>query len=404
MKRTLIVGLVVLSTLTLVAQVQPGDWVIANTSYNQPGLLSLRTSTNSVVPILVGPTYYPSSVMMDLDNVNLIAGDPSAQSLDFVSSTGFLTPGAILTAYPHQTCFDQDGTVLVAEDWGLYRIDPINQWDEPVWSGTYQFVHGMCIDGDTGDYIVVTQYGYFSDGRLYRINRTTLTSQLIAQNLGFVEGVDFDPTTGMFYVVNGDPFASLLRVSRNGAVVAMGPNVPTESKAVRVDPETGNILVVGRLEARLLSPQGALLQNFTLPGPMDYVGCVEIAGSREVIGSGTAVAGSSYDIDFNFPNCANQPYIAALSTSMRPGYPLNDGTGRIVNLEQNFISQLTLGGLPGVVDGFQGVLDASGHADGVIHLPSWVPPGFRIFVTAVALNPAMPSGIDTANTWGFTTN
>jgi hypothetical protein len=54
--------------------------------------------------------------------------------------------------------------------------------------------------------------------------------------------------------------------------------------------------------------------------------------------------------------------------------------------------------------GFSGTLSPLGTATGTIAIPNGVPPGIRIFTSAVAVNVGFPSGLDTANTWGFTTN
>jgi hypothetical protein len=97
--------------------------------------------------------------------------------------------------------------------------------------------------------------------------------------------------------------------------------------------------------------------------------------------------------------------VAALSTGLRPGFALGDGTGRTVHLDVTSpLFPISIGGLPGVTTGFTGVLDASGQATGSILIPAGFPAGVRLFVSAVALHPGLPSGLDTANSWGVTTN
>jgi hypothetical protein len=92
-----------------------------------------------------------------------------------------------------------------------------------------------------------------------------------------------------------------------------------------------------------------------------------------------------------------------MSTGLRPGIALPDG--RTVNLDfTSPLFLLSIGGLPGVNTGFSGTLSPLGTATGTIAIPNGVPPGIRIFTSAVAVNVGFPSGLDTANTWGFTTN
>lgn len=387
------------------AQIISGDYLLASSGNSSPGLFRLHPSNGVLSPINVGITpFYPVSVLMDADNQWLLTGanDTTGDYLSSVAPNGALTQGTYLTTRANQCILDEDGSVVAAEDWGLYSIDTAMQTENWIWNGLYFFNYGLTLDQDNGDYIVGGVY-YLMTGRLMRVHRNG-TSQIIATNLGWVSAVDFDPLTGDYLVTNGDAISPLLRVTKNGLVQSMGMNVPTGAKAVKVDPTTGNILVGGTNEVRLLGPTGNLIQNFPLATGMDYLTGLEIYGSRKVSGHGTAAAGTDYYIEFSFPDCPNQPYVAALSTSMRPGFALNDGTGRVISLQNNSIAQLTLGGLPGVIDGFSGTLDAQGHATGVIHLPGWAQPGTRLFVTGVAVNPGMPSNLDTANTWSFSTH
>jgi hypothetical protein len=94
--------------------------------------------------------------------------------------------------------------------------------------------------------------------------------------------------------------------------------------------------------------------------------------------------------------------VAALSLGLRPGIGLSDG--RTVHLAVDPLLLLSLGGLPGITTGFAGVLDAAGRAAGTITLPPGFPPGVRIFVSAVAVNPALSLGLDTGSSVGFTSN
>lgn len=403
-RRLSILAVLVLVVAPASAQLLPGDWILANYGFTNPGLHKITPSTGLVQPIVPGGGYYPASVMMDLDNFNLLAA--SGATLDTVTPSGIVAQGAPTSnGFGGQTAPDQDGSLLCAEGYGLYRLDQNLQSEDWVWSGLYAFLKGVCIDGDTGDYIIVGEHGYFADGRVTRIHRTTGASTIIAAGLGPVQSIDFDPITGDFLVANGDPLAPILRVGRNGSVGAMGSFVvPSAAGAVRVAPETGNLLVVGPSAARLVTPLGATITNVPLVPPMDYPGGVEIYGSRKISGFGPATAGTDYFVRFSFPGCAGQNFLGAMSTAQRPGIPMNDGSGRVVSLRADWLFNATVGGIPGLLDGFSGVLDANGAATGVVHIPAGFPAGVRFFVSAVAVQPSAPSGIETANTWGFTTN
>jgi hypothetical protein len=133
--------------------------------------------------------------------------------------------------------------------------------------------------------------------------------------------------------------------------------------------------------------------------------CVEFYGSRKVSGSGAATPGSSYTIRFAFPSSPGAAYLAVMSTGLRPGLPLPDSSGRVINLDfTSPLFGLSLGGIPGITTGFTGTLSPSGTASGTIAIPPGFPSGLRLFVSAVAVNGAFPSGLETANTWAFTIN
>jgi hypothetical protein len=384
------------------AQLPSQDWIVASYGFSNPGLHVVSPATGAVLSVVPGG-YFPVGVVMAPNNVDLLVA--GSTSLDLVTLGGLVVPTSpISNGYGGQLAPDQDGTYLCAEDWGLYRLDPTTGSEDWTWSGVYAFLNGVCVDGDTGDY-VVGEHGYFYDGRVTRIHRTTGVATTIAAGLGPVQSVDFDPLTGEFLVANGDAFAPVLRVARNGAVTALGTSVvPTGATAVRVDPTTGNLLVVGPNAARMVTPLGATVANVAFSTPMDYPGGVELSGSRKVSGFGAATAGSDYFVRLAFPGGAGRAYTAALSTAMRPGIPLNDGTGRVVSLAADWLFNATIGGIPGLLDGFSGVLDANGSAIATVHVPAGFPAGVRFFVSAVVANPAAPSGLETANTWGFTTN
>jgi len=88
-----------------------------------------------------------------------------------------------------------------------------------------------------------------------------------------------------------------------------------------------------------------------------------------------------------------------MSLSLRPGIALGDG--RVLNLAVDPLFVLSLGGIPGLTTGFSGALDATGAAAGTIALPPGFPPGVRVHVSAVAVNQALPAGLDMGNSWSL---
>lgn len=380
-----------LLSLPAFAQAAPGGWLIADAGAGSPGLFRMQPTTGVMTPIATGLYYYPASVIMAADNSHLLAADIGTSSLEVVAAGGTRVPNAVFGSTPGQLALDQDGTVLCAANYGAERVDLATATSTPYWSSIRQFLFGVCLDGDTGDAMFAGFY-YLIDGRLNRVNRRTGVGTMLANGLGPVSSCDFDPLTGDFLVTNGDAISPLLRVFRNGTVASMGMYVPAGANAVRIDPETGNILVAGQSLIRLLAPSGALLRSWPLPAGAAVTG-LEFSGSRKVSGHGPATAGSSYTLDYSFPGAANGFYIGLFALSMRPGLPLNDGTGRVVSLGANTL-----------LTAFSGSLDANGRASRALAIPPGLPADVRIFASAVVLDPSAPSGVLTANTFGFSTN
>jgi hypothetical protein len=308
------------------------------------------------------------------------------------------------TSQSHE--LDQDGTWLCALANGnasfpfprtLLRVNPNTGTATTIVTngaarGTF---NAVCLDGDTGDFMI----GLFDDpapgGALLRIDRLTSAITTVAAGLGRISTIDFEPATGTFAVGRFDP-PELLRVTPGGEVttIATIPNV----NALKVHDETGNLAVAGGADVSILTSAGVVVGTRTIDG-YSLTG-VEIDGSRKVSGSGTFAAGQVYTIRFSFPLSPCASYVAALSGSLRPGLALADG--RTIHLAADPFFLMSVGGLPGLTTGFAGTLDTSGRAAGALTPPAWWPAGIRLYVSAVAVNPALPNGLDTANSLGVT--
>ena len=391
-----------LLTATLQAQTQPGDWLVASIGTTQAGLFRLTPPTGALQVLSAPPQFFPNGVLMDADNTGMLALD-LFNTIHAVTPAGGLTPGLVLANVPGQMALDQDGTFVCATEWGgLVRVDLAAQTETPLWMHTREWTYGVCVDGDTGDYIVAGLY-YLTDGRLTRVHRRTGVGTVLASGLGQVTRVAFDPLSGEFLVTNGDPLAPLIRVRRDGSATSMGMFVPAGASAVHIDQETGNILVAGTTALRELSPLGMQLRSVPLAAGFQAADLARY-GERKVSGFGPATPGSPYSVRFAFPGRAGRTYVAMLATALRPGIPLGDGTGRVISLQPDWLFMASLGGLPGLTQGFVGTLDAQGNATGTLHIPATLAPGTRLYLSAVVLDATAPSGLVTANSWGFTVN
>jgi hypothetical protein len=396
-----------LLALPAAAQVGEGDWVVASLGDNQPGLHAFNRTLQTWTVVAANPLFRPAGVAMALDNASLVVPNVATYTLDAVSASGsFLPPVAQLTTLSGQAVPDQDGTYAVAQDYGLFRVDPLTSVETLLWAPIgviYEQIRDVCVDLDTGDFIVAS-VGPFSVGSLIRVSRDGASYSTLATGLGDVRDVDHCTVTGEFYVANGAASDSVLRVSRFGTVSSLGSSVPVGTKALRVDPATGRIVAVGPLAIALLTTEGILLASYPTPFYLDEPSGIEIFGSHTITGIGPATGGTDYEFQIAFPNAAGHVYLAALSDGLRPGFPFLDGTGRILSLADTPLVWQTIGGIPGLLDGFVGVLDGGGFGTAVVRLPVGMPAGSRYFVGVIALPPMpSPSPYSYANVAAFTT-
>jgi len=255
--------------------------------------------------------------------------------------------------------------------------------------------NALCVDGDTGDVLIGLYDDQVGGGALLRMARGTNAITTVAGGLGRIYSIDFEPATGSCVVSRTNP-VELLRVTPGGLVTTVASGLIVN--ALKVHDESGNLVVAGGADVSILTSGGTVVGTRTITG-FSFTG-IEIDGSRKVSGSGVLAGGQVYAVRFSFPLSPCATYVAALSGSLRPGIPLADG--RTIHLAIDPLFLLSLGGLPGFTTGFSGTLDASGGADGAILPPPGFPAGIRLYVSAVALNPALPAGLDTANSLGVT--
>lgn len=112
-----------------------------------------------------------------------------------------------------------------------------------------------------------------------------------------------------------------------------------------------------------------------------------------LLSDGVASIATAQDLRFSDPGSPGLPYIAASSLGSSPGIPIDT---RVLPLNLDGILHLTVGGLPPILSGYAGTLDADGIAAGRIvfaGFPRLV--GLRFFTAFIVLDATAPSGIKT---------
>jgi hypothetical protein len=404
MVRRICAGLGLLATLAS-AQPQPGDWVLSSGTGTLGGLYWVSPPGNvlNTLATLAGPGHFNCVTMVrnnaDLLTAHAVTSNPCP--ILVVSPQGVLATVATASVGVTATDVDQDGRSLISCGWQQNGINFIGALDlsTGVVTSLVRFINppnGFTIDHDTGDYVTVLFY----EGSVLRINRVSHSVTTLVAGLGNVSGVDFEPRTGSFVVTRFNLPGGVLRVSAAGSVTTIAS--VNNANGVKVDDATGNLLVCNTNgSVSLLTPAGVVLTTRAFAVSHNFSG-VELYGSRKVSGSGPLTGGAPHTVDFSFPGLPGAAYVAAMSLAERPGIPLPDG--RVINLAIDPLLQISIGVLPGITTGFAGALDGQARATGTITLPAGFPAGVRFFVSAAALNPGAPGGIETANTIGLTSN
>jgi hypothetical protein len=328
----------------------------------------------------------------DLASAIDFVGTPSR--LQLVSPSGTIVASLDLPGQVLGHDLDQDGTYAGCGGSGeIYRIDLSNGIVTLVQRVPGLAFYDVRVDQDTGDLLIAANFDLLRVARGSGI--VTTLAPLLAR------GIDFEPRTGS--LVCNPAGSGIRRVSRTGVVTTVIAGFPSQGQGIVVDDVTGELVVVSSTQIGRLTAGGSLVTSFAAPTPGYAMNGVELYGSRKVSGSGPATGGSVYRIDLAFPRSPGSSYVAALSTALRPGTPLADG--RVINLDSTSpLFTISLGGLPGITTGFAGALDASGRAVATVLVLPGLPVGTRFFVSAIAVNPAFPLGLETANTWAFSTN
>ncbi len=126
-------------------------------------------------------------------------------------------------------------------------------------------------------------------------------------------------------------------------------------------------------------------------GPGSYD--IHTARFTGLVANGIASQSSVMSLRFSDPGSPMKPFIAAAALGDKPGIKFDT---RTFPLNPDALLLLTVGGYPGVLNGYVGMLDVNGQAAGNINftsLPGFQ--GFKFFNAFLVLDPNAPSGIAT---------
>lgn len=397
------------ASLGLFAQSYQHGWYLG--AANSPGDL-VHVDTAGVVTTILSSTALPlagnaSSVAIDVDNSTLIVAyndgltggvvhcDPRGVVLNHWRPAG----GGVV----NDVVLDQDGNFIVAVSGGpngpaLLRVDRSGQEATFATGGAMFNPIAITRDIATGDYFVVERFTPSAD--LTRVLRTGGPSTAFAA-LPNAPGpqITQDLTNGDLYVV-GSLSTAVFKVSRSGAVGYFLTQPPLAKMAAirlgRASATTPEATVVyspvsyalTRVDLATGAPTGVA----TLPGY--FITHVAPARSRN---TATLARGPrQWDIRVSNPSDGGFGYVIALSLTLPyPGTSLPDG--RRLAFRPDSLTTIALsGGLGPVLRNFTGQLSPSGLGVASLDLRS-VPQlrGIRVWIQAVALDPAAPLGLRT---------
>jgi Tol biopolymer transport system component len=125
------------------------------------------------------------------------------------------------------------------------------------------------------------------------------------------------------------------------------------------------------------------------------VGAFDIYSGRftGLTSNGIAGPGRTMRLRFSDPASSGLSYVAAASLGSVPGIPIDT---RTLPLNADGLLFISIGGLPGILNGFIGTLDIDGVANGTVTIPnSPIYLGVQFVVAFVVLDPNAPSNIRT---------
>jgi len=318
--------------------------------------------------------------------------------LDKVSSLGISTKVTSISDNVSDYELDQDGTLMACDldhkKPCLLRISGTMVATFCTLSTVHRFLHPICRDGDTGNWVVGT-----GNGGLLRVDRVTGDVTTIHSRPGVgISGVDFLPRTGDFAVIrDGYPSKEIAVIDRTGTVLHSLTGLSLG--CLTVNHRTGRIFAAGLKTVHEFSSDLNIVNTRTYPigGSLAQFYYLDIWDDRNVSVTASGEPATRAQVDLCFFQSRSQPYVVALSLSQRPGIAF--GPDNVLNLAPDLLFLITAGGaLPWWTEGFAGTLSSDqGTAIASFTIPIGLPPGTCIHVGAVAVNPAFPDGLDVGN-------
>jgi len=363
---------------------KPGDYLIASYLSPADAVYAVTPGTNTYRTVLTVPT---------ASKIRGVTGGPlntdyyvaSALNVFRVTPTGAVTTIATLapgvgTAWAD---LDEDGNILVGTGWGgsgaLFSVD----YRTGAWttiSPTGIFPNAFVLDRDTGDIV----YGDNTNSTIYRRKRDGTIVKLFTIP-GTNYAMDFHPQTGEVLIGSNSAIFKIDALNTLGTWAA-GTGL-VKSLAVQAD---GNVAAGPHGTVINLYDSNGIKIGTPYNGPSITKLDMVIEDEHNVWGANAMVVGGNFSISIRFASFSGKPYLMAASLSRAPGIPIDS---RVVPLTPDALFAASLV-LPTIFQNFAGVLDPCGRASAILAVPK-IPAlrGLRVFLAAVVIDGAAPSGI-----------
>ena len=396
MKRSLLLTLLVAVAIVAAAgsssaQPKQGDLVMCELGFTAGGGLFYKTWPSGAVGTF-GPKLTMATVKVKHGNSYVLASGGSSGNIYRFDKNGVQFTLTTLTTRCDAIGVDQEYDAHILADYGGNQLWRLSGSSATMWATlptTYGPCNALCRDGNTGDWIVGTFNG--TSSRLLRVSRTTKSVSAWTTLTTGIYGVDWIPQTGEFVVAMSGRVSF---VRSNGSIRSTTSVASAVFNSVTVDHKTGRVFAgtnngyvyewthTGSYVRRVLVRSGANISGIDIWDDQNL--------SIALYGSGSSTYARA---QLKFADSPSRSYYVALSTAPYPG--INLGASGWVNLKPDSLFFVTVGGgLPYFTSGFSGILGSTGTAYARWGMP-YTP--VRVYVTAVAVNPAKPGGIDMGN-------
>lgn len=387
-----------------IAQPVDRDRLVAHGSTGQPnqaavGIYVAGTGMFRSALFPASTTLLVQNVSMDADNVNLLVRmnglGRGIGALARVSPLGLMSTLTTLaqTVGDGGIAIDEDGSYLTTGPGSsLLRVAPTGVT-------TLAMPHRpdhVLVEPLTGDYWIA---GF--GGQLAIVDRDTLsvTSVSVGRFASFF-GMAFDTRTDAV-VLASQINPGLFFVDQGGQLLAT-VSFPGTTFGVSIDPVDGHWHTIQNFSLLEATSNGTVVRTTPLTG-VSNPSAIEVYGSRPLSGAGRARPGGTYTLSVGFPGGAGRSYAVLLSLAgLAPGVPIPGGGFVGLRPDPLFFHTAAIGDVPGVTQRLRGVLNGRGNATATVRIPARMPTGIRVFASVVLIDPMLPSGIRSGNSWGFT--